>query len=1258
MSWWLYCLCVTSLLSLDIQTCRGSKREYFLAAEHVDWDYAPSGKNLVNPQQQSEADEYLKHGWNRIGRVYKKAIYKQYTDATFSTEIPKPPWLGLIGPIIRAEVDDVIVVNFLNRADRVFSIHPHGLLYHKNKEGALYVDGTQGASKLDDMVNPGERFRYVWHVNASNAAPTASDPDCLPWVYHSHVNTPPDTNTGLIGVLITCRKGVLDDQARRRGTDREYALVVKAFDENLSWLATSNSAKCGQPRSCLHPHDVDDFRKSNIMYSINGLMYGHLRGLDACAGDNITWYIIGMGNEIDIHSIHFHGQTLHYEHHSGDTVPVFPAIFKTARMTAGLPGRWLVNCMVSEHFKGKHWQAAFINCMVSEHFTGKHMEAAFITCMVWEHFTGKHWQAAFINCIVSEHFTGKHWQAAFINCVVSEHFTGKHWQAAFINCVVSEHFTGGMSAFLNISDCGKTTKVRTGSGNSRWYYLAVEEEDWDYGPSGMNKPTGSLLNQTGRLTRAGASAAGESPTGPITGIRPHPSSGFCFTLLQYNNNRVGHPGNVRCNEDGGVKPFPNLGTGFWIQTLSFSGAVYRPPEVSDGNSEIPLTSKERSDLEIRRSELYFAKGPLRIGGKYRKVRYHQYDDLSYVTKKAAVPELGILGPVIRAEVGDDVNIVLRNRARRPFSFLGHGLLYDNTDEGTYDGVFHHGIVQAGAMHVYHTRVPDDLLRDADPDCIVQLYHSAVDEVRDINSGLIGPLLICKRGKLGSGGKQTGISKEFFLLFATFDENLSWYLDENLQKHCAGAADIDKEDDDFEESNRMHGLNGRSFQNLEGLTMCLGDNVTWHTMSYGSETGVQSPYFHGNAYSVGGTHRDTGHLVSGGTESLLMVPDNPGTWMVTSDNTNLFSRGITATYTVAPCGRDPLKHYVSGVTRQYLIAAEEVQWDYAPSGTDHITGADLRPPSTNFIFTRDDNNFIGRKYKKAIYREYTDITFTTRKPRDGENIHLGIMGPMIKAEVGDVIEIVFKNKASRHYSIHSHGLLYDKANAGYSYADDLFLEAKKGVAPNSLYMYHWHVPERAGPGPGDPNCIPWLYSSGVDTARDPITGLVGTVVVCRKGILGAHGKRTDVDREFALLFSVFNENHSWYLKDNVQTYAPGRLRTSYEHDADFKESNKMHCVNGLIAANNDGLVMNAGDTTVWYVLSVGSEIDLHTVHFHGHSFVQRSNHGHRTDVLTMFPSNAEAVTLVMDNPGTWILHCHVLDHITAGMETVYTVRGSS
>ncbi|VCW77510.1 unnamed protein product [Gulo gulo] len=34
-----------------------------------------------------------------------------------------------------------------------------------------------------------------------------------------------------------------------------------------------------------------------------------------------------------------------------------------------------------------------------------------------------------------------------------------------------------------------------------------------------------------------------------------------------------------------------------------------------------------------------------------------------------------------------------------------------------------------------------------------MYFSAADPIRDTNSGLVGPLLVCKTGALGADGKQ-------------------------------------------------------------------------------------------------------------------------------------------------------------------------------------------------------------------------------------------------------------------------------------------------------------------------------------------------------------------------------------------------------------------------------------------------------------------------------------------------------------------------
>ncbi|CAM9734662.1 unnamed protein product, partial [Laminaria digitata] len=42
------------------------------------------------------------------------SLYKQYTDDTYTKEIEAPEWAGNLGPIIRAEVGDTILVHFKN----------------------------------------------------------------------------------------------------------------------------------------------------------------------------------------------------------------------------------------------------------------------------------------------------------------------------------------------------------------------------------------------------------------------------------------------------------------------------------------------------------------------------------------------------------------------------------------------------------------------------------------------------------------------------------------------------------------------------------------------------------------------------------------------------------------------------------------------------------------------------------------------------------------------------------------------------------------------------------------------------------------------------------------------------------------------------------------------------------------------------------------------------------------------------------------
>lgn len=48
-----------------------------------------------------------------------------------------------------------------------------------------------------------------------------------------------------------------------------------------------------------------------------------------------------------------------------------------------------------------------------------------------------------------------------------------------------------------------------------------------------------------------------------------------------------------------------------------------------------------------------------------------------------------------------------------------------------------------------------------------------------------------------------IQHEFFLLFSVMDENESWYREENIKKF--GSSDSDPANQEFQESNKMHGM---------------------------------------------------------------------------------------------------------------------------------------------------------------------------------------------------------------------------------------------------------------------------------------------------------------------------------------------------------------------------------------------------------------------------------------------------------------------
>lgn len=355
-------------------------------------------------------------------------------------------------------------------------------------------------------------------------------------------------------------------------------------------------------------------------------------------------------------------------------------------------------------------------------------------------------------------------------------------------------------------------------------------------------------------------------------------------------------------------------------------------------------------------------------------------------------------------------------------------------------------------------------------------------------------------------------------------------------------------------------------------------------------------------------------------------------------------------------------------RTYYLSAEEIDWDYTPDGIDVMMGHDFEGYSK--AFTEHTANRIGRTYRKAVFLEYTDGTFTKKKPRPPELAHMGLLGPVIRAEVGDTIKVTLRNATSFPVSLHPHGVAYTRESEGAMYGDGMeHPEADGLVPPGKTHTYTWFVRDEAGPGPQDGSSIAWLYHSHNYEPKDVNAGLIGAIVITRRGMARPDGSPKDIAHEFFSLFMIIDENQSRYFDHNVKAYIadPSKLNVAEFNPVDpegrgdlplgtgFGTSNMKATINGYMFSNGPMITMRKGEHVRWYVMTMGIGFNFHTPHWHGNLVSVR---GQYMDVIpTIGPAQVVTADMVPDMVGTWMFHCHVDDHMKGGMQTLYRVLDS-
>ena len=310
-------MAVAAVSFSGVRAAEAKTRHYYVQAEDVTWNFAPSGQDLLHggPVPDPWTDSH----------IFEKTRYVEYTDGTFSHRKPQPQWLGVLGPIIRAEVGDTVVVHFRNRAPSgSYGMHPHGFRYTKDNEGAHYQGVNSGQPPGAGAEIPfGGSFDYVW-VADPDSSPGPGDPSSLVWWYHSHISEAEETNRGLLGPIVITRAGMARADGSPSDVDREFVAAFFIFNEL-------------------------DGEEPGLMHSINGYIFGNLKGLTMRRGERVRWYVIGMGNEVDLHSPHWHGKTVRVSGSQTDVVNLLPATMVTADMNADNVGEWMFHCHVSDH---------------------------------------------------------------------------------------------------------------------------------------------------------------------------------------------------------------------------------------------------------------------------------------------------------------------------------------------------------------------------------------------------------------------------------------------------------------------------------------------------------------------------------------------------------------------------------------------------------------------------------------------------------------------------------------------------------------------------------------------------------------------------------------------------------------------------------------------------------------------------------------------------------------------------------------------
>ncbi len=225
------------------------------------------------------------------------------------------------------------------------------------------------------------------------------------------------------------------------------------------------------------------------------------------------------------------------------------------------------------------------------------------------------------------------------------------------------------------------------------------------------------------------------------------------------------------------------------------------------------------------------------------------------------------------------------------------------------------------------------------------------------------------------------------------------------------------------------------------------------------------------------------------------------------------------------------------------------------------------------------------------------------------------GPTIQVNQGDRVRIILDNHLPEPTSMHWHGFEIPNdvdGGPGVSQAP---------IKPGGRFIYEFTLHQEGT----------YFYHSHM--AMQEMMGMLGAFIMHPK-----QPHRPVIDKDFIVLLQEYA-----VLPHNV---VPNSMNMEFN----------WLTINGKVGPAVTPLIVRLGDRVRIRLINLG--MDHHPIHLHGHTFRVTGTEGGRIPENAWFPGNtvlvgvaqARDVEFAANNPGNWMLHCHLPHHMMNQMSS--------